>query len=583
MKKFIYYIGFLALCLLPASCSLEEESSTEVEKDKYMNDAKEAQDVLLGVYRSTVEDAMYGYHLSIYFSMGTDISQVEGSTTENFRILPTNAYPTSQAEVQSTWAALYSGIYNANDFLERISVKMESYNETDKKLATIYIAEARALRALYYFELVRRWGNIPLMTSTAMSNQHPSTFVQADPVDVYKFIEDDLLYACDILPYATDKDYRSNKDYRFSKGAALGLLTKVYATWAGYPIQDTSKWEAAAKTAKILVESGKHDWLNDYEQLWKKTCNGIWDPTESLIEVSFYSPTYSGNSDPVGRIGKWNGVKTTTQAGKSGSCAANVQVVHSFVLDWRAEAAPDPSTGESHDRRQNISIANYKHGHNESSTGTSYTGTFYLAAKITDDRPTALSKDLDPKKAVKAKQSYTPAKWDIDKYVESVPFINNDKSTVNWYVLRYADVLLLYAEALNEWKGGPTTDAYAAVNKVRKRGYTEPDGIVHSEYVLKAGMDQAEFRKAIQKERAYELAFEGHRRLDLIRWGIYSETIEETYNALKAWWDEREDDKNTLIPNYVIYDYTEKGKHELMPIPQREMDLCTQFNQNPKW
>lgn len=65
--------------------------------------------------------------------------------------------------------------------------------------------------------------------------------------------------------------------------------------------------------------------------------------------------------------------------------------------------------------------------------------------------------------------------------------------------MRYADVLLLYAEALNEWKGGPTTDAYAAVNKVRKRGYTEPDGIVHSEYVLKAGMDQAEFRKAIQK------------------------------------------------------------------------------------
>lgn len=118
-------------------------------------------------------------------------------------------------------------------------------------MATIYIAEARALRALYYFELVRRWGNIPLMTSTAMSNQHPSTFVQADPVDVYKFIEDDLLYACDILPYATDKDYRSNKDYRFSKGAALGLLTKVYATWAGYPIQDTSKWEAAAKQLKF--------------------------------------------------------------------------------------------------------------------------------------------------------------------------------------------------------------------------------------------------------------------------------------------------------------------------------------------
>lgn len=151
MKKFIYYIGFLALCLLPASCSLEEESSTEVEKDKYMNDAKEAQDVLLGVYRSTVEDAMYGYHLSIYFSMGTDISQVEGSTTENFRILPTNAYPTSQAEVQSTWAALYSGIYNANDFLERISVKMESYNETDKKIGYYLYCRSQSLKSTVLF------------------------------------------------------------------------------------------------------------------------------------------------------------------------------------------------------------------------------------------------------------------------------------------------------------------------------------------------------------------------------------------------------------------------------------------------
>ena len=570
MKKFIYYIGFLALCLLPASCSLEEESSTEVEKDKYMNDAKEAQDVLLGVYRSTVEDAMYGYHLSIYFSMGTDISQVEGSTTENFRILPTNAYPTSQAEVQSTWAALYSGIYNANDFLERISVKMESYNETDKKLATIYIAEARALRALYYFELVRRWGNIPLMTSTAMSNQHPSTFVQADPVDVYKFIEDDLLYACDILPYATDKDYRSNKDYRFSKGAALGLLTKVYATWAGYPIQDTSKWEAAAKTAKILVESGKHDLLNDYEQLWKNTCNGIWDPTESLIEVSFYSPTYSGNSDPVGRIGKWNGVKTTTQAGKSGSCAANVQVVHSFVLDWRAEAAPDPSTGESHARRQNISIANYKHGHNESSTGTSYTGTFYLAAKITDDRPTALSKDLDPKKAVKAKQSYTPAKWDIDKYVESVPFINNDKSTVNWYVLRYADVLLLYAEALNEYDPG-NADIEKYMKLIRERA-----GLP----ALQSGLSQDAMRDAIHHERRVEFAFEGGMRyMDIRRWKEAEKVFETPISGMNT--DGKTNTeyfKRTEIQKRVFL-----KKMYLWPIYQNYLDNNEKLVQNKYW
>lgn len=59
----------------------------------------------------------------------------------------------------------------------------------------------------------------------------------------------------------------------------------------------------SAKTARTLIESGKHALLSDYEQLWKNTCNGVWDPTESLIEISFYSPTVSGNSDPVGRIG----------------------------------------------------------------------------------------------------------------------------------------------------------------------------------------------------------------------------------------------------------------------------------------
>lgn len=86
-----------------------------------------------------------------------------------------------------------------------------------------------------------------------------------------------------------------------------------------------------------------------------------------------------------------------------------------------------------------MSIANYKHGHNDSKTGAVYLGDYYLAASIpTDDEATALSKDLDPEKSQKAKQTYTPAKWDIDKYMESIPFVNNDKSTVTgmFYVMR---------------------------------------------------------------------------------------------------------------------------------------------------
>ena len=86
------------MCLLPFSCSLEEETRTEVEKKNYMNNAEEAKDVLLGVYRTNTLDAMYGYYLSILFNLGTDISQVEGSGNENFRIIPTNSFPTTQSE-----------------------------------------------------------------------------------------------------------------------------------------------------------------------------------------------------------------------------------------------------------------------------------------------------------------------------------------------------------------------------------------------------------------------------------------------------------------------------------------------------
>lgn len=545
------------------SCSLDEESKTEIDKNKYMVDAAEAEIVLLGVYRNMVTDGMYGYHMSILFTMGTDISQVEGSTNENFRIIPTNSFSANQAEIQTTWADLYNGIYNANDFLEEIERKKDKFDQKDRELANIYIAEARSLRALYYFELVRRYGNIALMTNTAMSHQHPSTFVQENPVTIYEFIEEDLLFAIDNLPYSTDgEDIRKDNSFRFSKGAALGLLAKVYATWAGAPINDKSKWEKAAKTAQVLINSNKHALLDDYEQLWKNAGAGIWDPTESLIEVSFYSPTSSANSDPIGRIGKWNGVKATDITGKRPRNAGNVKVVHTFVLDWREYPG---------DLRRDISVANYQYKD---------TKELYVKSASDKDESVTLANDADPTKKQKEKQNYTPGKWDTEKYVpESNKLMNNDKSNVNWYVLRYADVLLLYAEAMNEWKQAPTSDAYQAVNMVRRRGYGLSVTAANNVADLPSGLNVDSFREAVRKERAYELAFEGHRRLDLIRWDVYYDTVKDTAKRLGMWW------QGGGSPNYAVATpgYTTKGKHELFPIPQRDMDIMTKFRQNPGW
>lgn len=544
MKKIMIIAAVAASALMTASCDfLNEKSYMEMEKDKYMNTPEEAESVLLGVYRNLGREASYSYHQSILLNLGTDISQVEGSSTDQFRIVPTNAYPTTQAEIQQTWAQLYNTIYNANDFIERIGVKREQYETAaDKDKATVMLAEARALRAMCYFDLVRLWKNIPLVKTTAESYLKPTEFTQANPVDVYKFIEADLKYAVNILPYAKHDTFRADNSYRFSKGAALGLLTKVYATWAGYPLRDESKWDEAVLTAGELVHSGEHDLLSNYEDLWHNTCSGIWDPTESLIEVSMYAPTTTGSTaDACGRIGKWNGVRTIAIPGQRGACAGNVKVVHTFVLKWREQGA---------DLRRDLSIANY------------YYNPEYMLWAGTD------SDDADIQKKQKQKQSYTPAKWDLEKYCDDGnKLINSDKSNANWYILRYSDVLLLYAEALNEQQGGPDTEAYEAINKVRRRAGAAD---------IAAGLDYEQFKQAIMDERAYELCFEGHRKQDIIRWGIYYETIKKTQGELADWWNQGG------YPNYTVAQYTVEGKHELLPIPQREVDLC-KFKQNPLW
>lgn len=558
MKRFkIKYIAYGLLGLLSFSaCTLDEENFTEIEKSKYVNNAKDAETVLLGVYRNMVEEGMYRYHLSLLFTLSSDIARCEGSSTNSFRQIPANAFTSTQNEVRVTWKTLYQAIYSANDFLENVSSKYSTYSEPDKKAATVYMAEARCLRALYYFELVRWFGHVTLTTATSTSHEHPSTFEQATPEEVYKFIENDLKYAIDNLPYAIDDQIRPDNSFRISKGAALGLLTKVYATWAGYPINDKSKWEEAAKTARILVESGKHHLLDNYEQLWKNTCNGKWDPAESLIEVSFYSPTVTGkvNEDPSGRIGKWNGVSASGIPGIRN--AGNWRVIPTFLMGWK---------DHENDKRWRLSFADYKYtsnGKQPISKNGSFNDAF--AENASDD----------------IKKTYInnifPAKWDTEKYVDAANYlIEGNLSNINWYILRYADVLLLYAEALNEWHHQPTPEAYEAVNMVRRRGYGLPITAPNAACDI-ANLDYESFQQAVRDERAYELAFEGHRRQDLVRWGIYYESIKKTEQDLVNWFSDG-------ATYFVCSSYIKKGKNELLPIPQRDLDLMPKYQQNEGW
>ena len=588
MKNIKYIITIILFGSLALSCSLEEKSYTEIDMDEYIKNAAEANNVLMGIYGDLCDEGMYRYNLGMLLDIPTDLAKGEGSTTNAFRIVPANAYTSVQSDIELTWEALYKAVYDANSFIRLLALNVENFDDDDKALATVYMGEARALRALCYFELVRWFGNITLTTDPMYAYKNTlSEMEQDDPVKVYEQIEKDLLYAAEVLPYATDDNLRTSNDFRFSKGAALGLLAKVYATWAGYPVQDESKWEKAAETAKILIDSGKHALLTEgvdgdsgYEQLWWNTCNGVWDPTESLIEISFYSPTSTASGARLGRIGKWNGVLASNIKGIRN--IAYYRVLPSFIKKW-----PNLTS----DLRAQLSVANYRY---LDETRTKYDLQSSADNKIAFDPnqfATAFTEGADSKLRDRYSKNLTPAKWDTEKYVKDANYmVDQNLSNVNWYVLRYADVLLLYAEALNEMDGTYTdpesgetitrdpAEICKAFNQIRYRAGLP--GITEAEANNREAM-----RDLIKRERQIEFACEHMRFFDLRRWGDAMEMLNKPIMGMNV---EAKSNERQLFytPTIVNYKYARRSfsfKMNFFPIHRNTLDKNPKLVQNPGW
>lgn len=582
MKKEI--IAIIAAAVLVPSCSLDENLYTYIDESTYITDAASARNVLFGLYRNLCSLDLYGDRLSIVYDLPTDIAKVDGNSLVNNRDFCCNAHTASNSWVQNTWRYAYNTIYNANDFMEKVASARSRIPEDDQAAVDVYVAEARVIRALMYFELVRNWENISLFTTTAQSRLHPSTFRQEDPETVYGFIETELREAAEVLPWATEDNIRTDNSFMISKGSALGLLARVYVTWAGYPLLDTDKWTDAKEVCEEIITSGKHGLLADYEELWRNACNSVWNPTESLFEISFYSPmiSSSGANNCSGYIGKWNGVYVVTNTSPLVRVDARYRAVTTFAARW-----PDIEN----DRRFYLSMADYYYEGTDKLGYSEEDNRWYEESGIDGIRKVYrvgygrykvdFTDANSPVGETLAKDAYKDglyvAKWDLTKYQAAGDQLSDGNlSNAHWYLIRYSDVLLMYAEAVNEISG-PTSEAYNAVNMVRRRGYgldvnsTEP-----TIADLATGMGQEEFRQAIRDERAYELCFEGQRKQDLIRWGIYYDTIVQTGIDLDNW-------RSQFYDNYLAATYTIEGRHELQPIPQRELDLMPLYEQNTGW
>ncbi|QHV93909.1 RagB/SusD family nutrient uptake outer membrane protein [Spirosoma endbachense] len=394
-----------------------------------------------------------------------------------YNITPSNTFI-------SNYAGAYSGINRSNIVLGRLpGISM------DESLKKRYIAEAKFLRALHYFNLVRLYGDVPIVTTETTSLD--GLAVSRDPADkVYELIEADLKEAESVLP----KTYPASESGRATQGAAKGMLARVYLTRAG-TTAGSPYWAQAAAKAKEVMDLGVYDLYANFADAFAISARG---GKENIFEIQNLTDV-KGHT-----LGRGYGVRSAPIYPGTGSGIAR----------------PSPSLFNLYSDKDTRKAVTFL--------------TSYVYNGVTT---TLSSTDPDFTKAIAFQKL-----WDKPaKTLEgtSIP------------ILRYSDVLLMYAEATNEASNGPTTDAYAALNKVRTRaGLTALSGLPY-----------AQFKEAVWLERRLELTFENSRRFDLIRTG-------RLLDAVKA--------ENSFARNATIQPF-----HVLMPIPQTDMDANPNLKQNP--
>lgn len=435
------------------------------------------------------------------------------------------------------YRAQWQGIQRANLAIDEIpTTRIETEGDEAEKQAQYrdrYLGEAYFLRGFYYFRLARMFGGMPLIDYVIKSsNQWAQTRSTMD--ETLNFAIKDFKRAENLL---WKKDKYSNEELgRATKGAAQAMLLKAnlyradYLRNAGNETEAQKYFAEAAKWGKEVIQSRQYSlWPNYLDNFRLANENG----RESVFEIQY---TEEATSD-YGGEGYTRGTMTT-------------------ILQ-RSRSSAFGEAGWGYDRpTQNL--------YNEYEAGDAR-------------RDETILVPTDEQIETPAQEIYCGDRMLNRKYAMYNDGTNGGiyklahatRSPKNNIQIRYADVLLMYAEACCE--SGDLPSAKSALKEVRDRaGLSQfPYTAVIQGQTVTFNDNQEDLRKAIRHERRVELAMEGHRWFDLTRWGIAKETM-DTYMA-----GETEEAKE-------LYGTFQKGKHELFPIPSKEIDLSG-IEQNPNW
>lgn len=460
MKRFYNMLALAAATLL-AACNMDQPPYSEISANQYVTDAASVNNLVIGAYNG-LHSVLYNEWALTELRSDNARMRVTGSTSQDSKLieqLDQGTIETSHQWVGEYWDNVYAVIYRANDVLSNLGVV------ADPTLHAQYQGEAQFLRAMLYFNLVRLYG--PVFIVTTKTGADEARQMQRSPVeDVYALIESDLetIVEEELLPVKLP-DAQTG---RATLVAAKALLAKVYMTH--YSVGEGKYMQARTLLKEVLEAVGNPQTGADlvpYDRIFARD-------NEMNREIIFAVRYLSGN---VGL-----GAPFTTLFGPMNNG-------NSVVL-----GSP---------KHYNYPSDNILAAYNANADGD----------------------EVDLRKAVVISEGYTNVTtglWKDERYM--VKFLDRDMSSeydseIDWPVIRVGDVALLYAEIINETEG-PTDEALRYLNMIRGRAgigaYTAAD--LSSRY---------QFRVAVRNERRLELAFENQRWFDLLRWGTAASTFNE--------------------------------------------------------
>ncbi len=545
----LFFIGGIT-----SSCDhLEVVPESNWGVDEFYSNNTEAEIALSGIYSLLATDNVYGQALSIIIESGTDEGYYNRRYNENWTV-GLYRHTTVDNYVKNLWTNLYSCINLSNMFNEKLNKSAFEEDEYNRLLA-----EARFLRGLSYFHLVNWYGEVPLRLK--FTRDQSDNHMAPSPIkDVYNQVIADLEFAAKYLYHSKDSKYVSG---RANKMAAHGLLARVYLKMSGYPLKE-NHYQDVIDQCDVIINDGWHGLNNSasdqlgYRKHFLSYIENNYDLRESLFEISFsYLRELGIGVD--GRIGALNGVPFSYGGGQDGYPASysmyNVSPVAINLYD-------------ADDKRKEWNIANYSY----SNKG--------------DIKEVVSSMSMCPGKF----RRWEPMNWDdlnntpasgvIEPYMvlERVSTLSKNFTSINFPVIRYADILLMYAEAANELNMGPTAKAIEYLNLVRDRAD------LASIEVDKPGAiaNHTNFFKEIVDERLRELCFEGLRKQDLIRWELLGSKLADMNATIMG-----EPDFSSTNESHKAFlrsgNNFDASKHLLLPYPSQEVAINNKLNQRTGW